>query len=98
MTDTVPGRAHRRRASRSVASGPTAGAPAGGPTSTRCARRPAHVLTRDAPDDHPWHHGLWFTIKFVDEDNFWEEMAPYGVLRHDGPPEVEVRRRGVGPA
>ena len=50
------------------------------------------VLTRDAPDDHPWHHGLWFTIKFVDEDNFWEEMAPYGVLRHDGPPEVEVRR------
>ena len=50
------------------------------------------VLTRDAPDDHPWHHGLWFTIKFVDEDNFWEENAPYGVLRHDGPPEVEVRR------
>ena len=50
------------------------------------------VLTRDAPEDHPWHHGLWFTIKFVDDDNFWEEMAPYGVLRHDGPPEVEVRR------
>ncbi len=40
------------------------------------------VLTRDAPDDHPWHHGLWFTIKFVNEDNFWEEVAPYGVLRH----------------
>jgi hypothetical protein len=48
-----------------------------------------HVLTRDAPEDHPWHHGLWFTIKLVDDDNFWEEMAPYGVLRHDGPPEVE---------
>ena len=40
------------------------------------------VLTRDAPEDHPWHHGLWFTIKFVNEENFWEEMAPYGVLRH----------------
>ncbi len=54
-------------------------------------RTPAgHVLTRNAPDDHPWHHGLWFTIKFVDADNFWEEMAPYGVLRHDGPPTVEV--------
>jgi hypothetical protein len=53
------------------------------------------VVTRDAPDDHPWHHGLWFTIKFVDEDNFWEEMAPYGVLRHDGPPEVEARRDGT---
>jgi hypothetical protein len=52
------------------------------------------VLTRDAPDDHPWHHGLWFTIKFVDDDNFWEEMAPYGVLRHDGPPEVEARDDG----
>ena len=31
------------------------------------------TLTRDAPEDHPWHHGLWFTIKFVNEENFWEE-------------------------
>ena len=46
------------------------------------------VLSRDAPDDHPWHHGLWFTVKFVGDDNFWEEMAPYGVLRHDFPPDV----------
>lgn len=48
------------------------------------------VLTRDAPDDHPWHHGLWFTIKFVNGENFWEEYDEYGVLRHDGPPEVDV--------
>ncbi|CAN5865856.1 hypothetical protein BH24ACT3_BH24ACT3_03180 [soil metagenome] len=47
-----------------------------------------HVLTRNAPDDHPWHHALWFTIKFVNEENFWEEMAPYGVLRHTAPPVV----------
>jgi len=40
------------------------------------------VLTRDAPEDHPWHHGLWFTIKFVNEENFWEEYDAYGVLRH----------------
>ena len=40
------------------------------------------VLTRDAPPDHPWHHALWFTIKFVNEENFWEEQPPYGVLRH----------------
>ena len=46
------------------------------------------VLTCDAPDDHPWHHGLWFTIKFVNEENFWEEMAPYGVLRHVDPTTV----------
>lgn len=40
------------------------------------------VLTRDAPPDHPWHHALWFTIKFVNDENFWEEEPPYGVLRH----------------
>jgi hypothetical protein len=40
------------------------------------------VLTRDAPADHPWHHGLWFTIKYVNGENFWEEDPPYGVLRH----------------
>jgi hypothetical protein len=40
------------------------------------------VLTRDAPPDHPWHHALWFTIKFVNDENFWEEMDEYGVLRH----------------
>jgi hypothetical protein len=43
------------------------------------------VLTRDAPEDHPWHHGLWFTIKYVNEENFWEEQPPYGVLRHVDP-------------
>lgn len=46
------------------------------------------MLTRDAPDDHPWHHGLWFTIKFVNGENFWEEYDDYGVLRHDGAPTV----------
>lgn len=40
------------------------------------------VLTKDAPEDHPWHHGLWFTIKYVNGDNFWEERDTYGVLRH----------------
>jgi hypothetical protein len=40
------------------------------------------TLTRDAPDDHPWHHGLWFTIKYVNGENFWEEVDAYGVLRH----------------
>jgi hypothetical protein len=41
------------------------------------------VLTRVEPDDHPWHRGLWFTIKYVNGENFWEEDPPYGVLRHD---------------
>ncbi|MBA3303969.1 MAG: PmoA family protein, partial [Acidimicrobiia bacterium] len=38
------------------------------------------TLTRNAPEDHPWHHALWFTIKFVDGDNFWEELSPFGLL------------------
>ena len=54
-------------------------------------RTPAgHVLSRNSPPDHVWHHGLWFTIKFVDGDNFWEEEPPYGVLRHQGEPAVEA--------
>lgn len=56
------------------------------------------VLTRDGPDDHPWHHGLWFTVKFVNGDNFWEEYDAYGVLRHDGAPEVETDLGRVGVA
>jgi hypothetical protein len=47
------------------------------------------VLTRDAPDDHPWHHGVWFTIKFVNGENFWEEQPPYGVLRHRAAHDIE---------
>ncbi len=58
-------------------------------------RTPAgHVISVDAPDDHPWHHGLWFTIKFVDGDNYWEEMEPFGLLRHDGRPDVTVGADG----
>lgn len=52
-------------------------------------RTPAgDLVTVEAPDDHPWHHGLWFTVKYVNDENFWEEMAPYGVLRHQGRPTV----------
>ncbi|MEA3076760.1 MAG: hypothetical protein QOF60_1668 [Actinomycetota bacterium] len=46
------------------------------------------VLTRDAPADHPWHHALWFTVKYVNGENFWEEVDAYGVLRHVGPTAV----------
>jgi len=46
------------------------------------------VLTRVEPPDHPWQRGVWFVVKYVDGDNFWEELDPpgYGVQRHDGPP------------
>jgi hypothetical protein len=39
------------------------------------------LLTVDAPADHPWHHALWFTIKFVNGENFWEEYDEFGTLR-----------------
>jgi hypothetical protein len=49
-----------------------------------------HVLTRVEPPDHPWQRGIWFVVKFVDGDNFWEEGDPkgWGVQRHTAPPEV----------
>jgi hypothetical protein len=56
-----------------------------------------HVLTRVEPPDHPWQRGLWFSVKFVDGDNFWEEgLDKWGVIRHDGPPEVSYHDDGGG--
>jgi hypothetical protein len=37
-------------------------------------------LTTEAPADHPWHHALWFAIKFVNGENFWEEYGDFGLL------------------
>lgn len=48
------------------------------------------VVSIDAPDDHPWQHALWFTIKFVDGDNFWEEYDAFGTLRQTTPPELTM--------
>jgi hypothetical protein len=38
------------------------------------------VLTVEAPPDHPWHHALWFAIKFLNGENFWEEYGEFGLL------------------
>ena len=42
-------------------------------------------LTRDAPQDHVWHHGLWFCWKFINGVNYWEhargEERPAGRTR-----------------
>lgn len=37
------------------------------------------TLTGFEMSDHVWHRGLWFTIKFINGVNFWEENAPFGV-------------------
>ena len=49
------------------------------------------TLTVTEPADHPWHRGLWFALKYVNGENYWEEaggVGPegYGVQRHVGPP------------
>lgn len=63
-------------------------------------RTPAgYCLSLAEPHDHLWHRGLWFTFKFVNDDNFWEENVDHGVQRvvsvpevhHDGNDRVSVR-------
>ncbi len=36
------------------------------------------VLTEMEPDDHPWHRGIWFSWKFLNGVNFWEEQEHAG--------------------
>lgn len=31
------------------------------------------VLTDESHKNHPWHHALWFTWKYINRINFWEE-------------------------
>jgi hypothetical protein len=40
---------------------------AGGPT-----------LTNFRPADHPWHYGLWFSWKYINHVNYWEEDRTTG--------------------
>ena len=49
-----------------------------------------HVLSGFEMSDHVWHRGLWFTFKFVNGTNFWEEHAPFGVQVTRGQPVVEL--------
>lgn len=30
-------------------------------------------LTNFRPEDHPWHYGLWFSWKYINGVNYWEE-------------------------
>jgi hypothetical protein len=36
------------------------------------------VLTWIAPPDHIWHYGLWFSWKFINGVNYWEENRQTG--------------------
>ena len=47
------------------------------------------------PHDHFWHRGLWFTIKFLNGENFWEEREPFGTQRSVLPPSVTHAENGA---
>ncbi len=36
------------------------------------------VLTWNSPPDHPWHHALWFSWKYLNRVNYWEEEKQTG--------------------
>ncbi len=36
------------------------------------------TLTWKNPPDHPWHYGLWFSWKYINQLNFWEEDRKTG--------------------
>lgn len=36
------------------------------------------VLTGLRPDDHPWHRAIWFSWKFINGLNYWEEDKATG--------------------
>jgi hypothetical protein len=39
--------------------------------------------------DHFWHRGLWFTIKFINKTNFWEEHPPFGTQQNLAQPQCQ---------
>ena len=36
------------------------------------------VLTGLRPDDHPWHRAIWFSWKYINGLNYWEEDRNFG--------------------
>jgi hypothetical protein len=54
-------------------------------------------LTNFKPEDHPWHYGLWFSWKYINKANYWEENRTTG--RAEGltswrPPTIETQPDG----
>ncbi len=37
-----------------------------------------HTLTWLSPPDHPWHYALWFSWKYINGVNYWEEDRKTG--------------------
>jgi len=50
-------------------------------------------LTWHRPPDHPWHYGLWFSWKYINGLNYWEEDRKTGLSQG----QTEIRRVEVKP-
>jgi len=37
------------------------------------------AITNFKPTDHPWHYGLWFSWKYINHVNYWEEDKITGI-------------------
>lgn len=54
-------------------------------------------LTNFKPEDHPWHYGLWFSWKYINHANYWEENRTTGKSQGAtrwSTPEIETRDDG----
>lgn len=47
------------------------------------------VLSWNSPPDHVWHHGLWFSWKYLNQVNYWE------INRETGKPDGRTRWSNV---
>ncbi len=54
----------------------------------------SHCLSLFEPHDHVWHRGLWFTIKYINGDNFWEEVEHFGIQQTVQPPSITHGSQG----
>src|SRR5215813_3610951 len=67
-------------------------------------------LTALKPSDHTWHYGLWFSWKYINKVNYWEEDKktnkaegptkwdePQIVTHEDGSAEIKMKLRCLSP-
>lgn len=50
-------------------------------------------VTDFRPKDHPWHYGLWFSWKYIDGLNYWEESRESGLSK--GRTRVKAWKHGI---
>lgn len=56
------------------------------------------ALTWKSPPDHVWHYGLWFSWKYINGVNYWEENLPPGQRGLTRWKDVQVERSADGSA